>query len=55
MMSSQALAGARKRGSMAQVRLGPAVLHEYFNRDMEEFEQQYIAYMNTLIEIPVGR
>lgn len=55
MMSSQALAGARKRGSLAQIRLGPAVLHEYFNPDMEEFERQYIAYMNTLIEVPPGR
>lgn len=50
MMTSQALAGARKRGSMAQVRLGPAVLHEYFNPNLEEFERQYVAYMNRLIE-----
>jgi hypothetical protein len=54
MMSSQALAGARRRGSMAQVRLGPAVLHEYFNRDAEAFERQYIAYMNRLIDPDAG-
>jgi hypothetical protein len=47
-------AGARRRGSMAQVRLGPAVLHEYFNRDAEAFERQYIAYMNRLIDPDAG-
>jgi hypothetical protein len=52
MMTSPLTSGSRKRGSNVQVRLGPAVLQEYFNPDVAGFEKQYIEFMTTLANTP---
>lgn len=49
MLTSTVTAGARRLGGAASIRVGPAVVQEYFNRDLNEFEQQYRAYIDTLL------
>ena len=50
MMTSTVTAGARRMGSGIPNRVGPAVVQEYFNRDIAEFEQQYLAFIDGLVQ-----
>jgi hypothetical protein len=52
MMTSPMTSGSRRRGSNVQVRLGPAVLQEYFNADLSAFEKQFASFMTSLAEAP---
>lgn len=40
--------GSRRGGS--NTRVGPAVVQEYFNRDLAEFEKQYLLFVDQLIQ-----
>lgn len=51
MMTSTVTAGARRMGSSTPNRVGPAVVQEYFNRDMIEFERQYLAFIDELVQM----
>jgi hypothetical protein len=48
MMSSSVSAGVRRRAG-ATNRVGLAVTQEYFNRDLVDFENQYLVFINNLV------
>lgn len=43
-------ATGRRRGISVLSTVGPAVAQEYFNHDLRELEQQYLAYVDDLLE-----
>jgi hypothetical protein len=50
MMTSTVTAGSRRMGGGVN-RVGPAVVQEYFNRDVGEFEKQYLAFIDQLVQM----
>jgi hypothetical protein len=50
MVTSTVTSGTRRMGSGAPNRVGPAVVQEYFNRDLSEFEEQYLAFIDQLVQ-----
>jgi hypothetical protein len=49
MLTSTVTAGARRLGGSANIRVGTAVVQEYFNRDLAEFERQYHSFIQTIL------
>ncbi len=48
-MAASPYAGSRRRG-VSQARIGPAVVQEYFNADLAEFEAGYLAFAQQLAQ-----
>lgn len=49
MMTSTVTASTRRMGNGIN-RVGPAVVQEYFNRDLGEFERQYLAFIDEIVQ-----
>jgi len=50
MLSTDTSPGSRRQAHAGATRAGPAVAREYFNRDLPEFERQYLAFVNQLLQ-----
>ena len=48
LMASDVAGLGRRRGVLAQAQLGPAVLKEYFNADLEEIGAEYMRFVEQL-------
>ncbi len=46
--NSTVISGGNRRGAATLMRSGPWVLLEYFNRDLEAFEDAYFSYIRTI-------
>lgn len=46
---SRSLAMTRRRGGPSSVRLGPTVLEAYFDRDLDGFQETYLAFIDSVV------
>ena len=48
LMQSEAIGNGRRRGAAMTSRIGPWIILEYLNSDLEEFESQYLEFVESL-------
>lgn len=48
LMGSEAIGSGRRRGVAMTSRVGPWIILEYMNRDLDEFEAQYLEFVQSL-------
>lgn len=48
LMESEAIGSGRRRGAAMTSRMGPWIILEYLNSDLDEFEQQYLEFVDSL-------